>query len=121
MEFFGVVVYAVDGRDEAVKFEGVPGHSAGAPEPLILATDHDLVLAFVTAPDDERYAIIKFIHPRAHYFGPPNDEALEGHPLAACGLGCYGIFEIRELSWIRSLERLNRVHPNHDARRFEGL
>jgi hypothetical protein len=114
-------MYAVDGPDEVLKFDGVPGHTPGAPEPLVLATAFDLILAYVTAPDDDQYAIVKFLCPRAHYFGSPNDEALSGHPLAARGLGPYGIFEIRGSSWVRSLEQMNRVHPRHDASRFERL
>jgi hypothetical protein len=89
--------------------------------PLILASDIGLVLSYETAPNGEHYAIVKFVLPRAHYFGSPNDEALQGHPLAERGLRPYGIFEIRKSSWIRDLERMNRVHQAHDAGRFEAL
>jgi hypothetical protein len=53
--------------------------------------------------------------------GAPNNEALSGHPLYSRGLGYYGIYEIIESSWIRSLERMNRVHPSHKPRHFEEL
>lgn len=114
-------MYTVDDRDEVLNFEGLPYHSAGAPKPLLLANDNCLVLAYETAPDGEQYAILKFAVPYAHYFGPPNDEASRGHPLAQRGLRPYGIFEIRNSSWIRAFERMNRVHVHHDARTFEAF
>jgi hypothetical protein len=41
-------------------------------------------------------------------FGYPNDEALAGHPLYAGGLGFYGVFEVRNSSWIAQLQEQNR-------------
>jgi hypothetical protein len=114
-------MYAVDGADEVLKFDGVPCFSAGAPMPQVLANDCHLVLAYEIAPAGKEYAVVKFVRPYAHYFGLPNDETVHGHPLAKRGLGPYGVFEIRNSSWIRALERINSVHPNHDPRRFEAL
>ena len=39
-------------------------------------------------------------------------------PLADRGLRPYGVFEIRESSWVRKLERMNAAHPYHDKHRF---
>ena len=114
-------MYAVDSLDKVLNFEGVPDHSPGAPVPQILANDNSLVLAYAVAPGGEEYAVVKFISSRAHYFGSPNDEALSGHPLAERGLGPYGVFEVRHSSWIRALERMNRVHPSHNASHFGAL
>jgi hypothetical protein len=116
-----VATYTVDALDEVQIFDGVPGHSAGAPMPQILANDVGLVLAYELAPDGEQYAIVKFIRPRAHYFGSPSDETITGHPLWELGLRPYGVFEVRNSSWIRALERMNGVHPNHDPSRFTAL
>ncbi len=68
-----------------------------------------------------RDTLMQFLAPRAHYFGPPNDEALAGHPLYSRGLECYGAFEIHGSSWIRELERINRVHPQHSPGLFAEL
>jgi hypothetical protein len=114
-------MYAIDSLDEVLNFEDVPDHSPGAPMPQILANDDSLVLGYYVAPGGEEYAIVKFISPRAHYFGSPNDEALSGHPLEERGLGPYGVFEVRNSSWIRALEQMNRVHPSHNASRFRAL
>jgi len=51
-------------------------------------------------------------------FGPPNDEAFGGHPLAHRGLGPYAVFEVRQSSWIRQLERMNSVHRQHEREWF---
>lgn len=66
----------------------------------------------------EPVAVVNFKLCRAHMFGPPNDEALSSHPLAKRGLRPYGVFEIRNSSWVRKLEKMNAVHPNHDKLKF---
>lgn len=52
--------------------------------------------------------------------GPPNDEAFVGHPLYEKGLRPHGVFEVRNSSWLRALERMNSVHPRHVADLFHG-
>ena len=56
--------------------------------------------------------------PYCHLFGPPNDEAIEGHPLASQGLSIYSVNEVANSSWIHSLERMNSVHPYHRPEKF---
>ncbi|HEX8863370.1 MAG TPA: hypothetical protein VGC06_30595 [Actinomycetes bacterium] len=57
----------------------------------------------------------------AWQWGPPNDEALQGHPLVDRGLRPYGVFRVEGSSWIRQLERMNRVHPQHRPEAFRDL
>jgi hypothetical protein len=128
-------MYEVDDRDQVVELKDVPQSSVGAPSPIVLAGEHDVLLTYyledraerwdATAPrivdvgtEREPVAIVTFHRCTAHMFGPPNDEAFSGHPLAKRGLGPYGVFEIRNSSWIRKLEKMNAVHPQHDRRRF---
>jgi hypothetical protein len=123
-------MYEVDKRDRVIELEGVPPSCPGAPLPLVVADEHHVLLAYiVSVPNpngdgkstrvvsplspDEPIAIVRFERPSAHFFGPPNDEAFAGHPLARRGLHPYGAFEVIESSWIRRLERLNSVHPRH--------
>jgi hypothetical protein len=61
----------------------------------------------------ESCALVCFAQAMAHMFGPPNDEAFAGHPLAKRGLEPYAVFEVHHSSWIRTLERMNSVHPQH--------
>ncbi len=125
-------MYEVDEKDEVLELKGVPWPNGGAPEPIVLASEYDILLAYelLERPEEwddadsekEAVAIVKFDFCDAHMFGPPNDEAFSGHPLYERGLQYYSLAEIRHSSWIRKLERMNSVHPNHDKTRFfEGL
>lgn len=71
-----------------------------------------------TSKIDEPVALVEFTHAMAHMFGPPNDEAFSGHPLASRGVGPYSVHEVHHSSWIRRLERMNAVHPYHRPERF---
>ena len=127
-------MYEVDSKDVVVELDDAPKSSVGAPIPVVLAGEHDVLLAYYldisagwdgetirsVSPDSEGepVAIVKFAACTAHMFGPPNDEAFTGHPLAERGLRPYAAFEVKNSSWIRKLERMNSVHPYHDKRRF---
>jgi hypothetical protein len=128
-------MYVIDGPDAVVELNDVPKPDIGAPLPLLLSDESHLVLAYITAEPDpawdgshttvvspesdgEPIAVVRFRWPSAHIFGPPNDEAFSGHPLATRGLRPYRVFEVHESSWIRRLERMNSVHPRHDPERF---
>jgi len=68
----------------------------------------------------EDIAIVRF-EGHTHIFGSPNDEAFSGHPLASRGLTPYGAFRIENSSWIRQLESMNSVHPNHRPEQYRTL
>jgi hypothetical protein len=131
-------MYSVDRKDKVVELLDAPQSSIGAPRPMILAGEHELYLAYfiqntptgwdgstVRVIDEntsgEPIALITFTGINAHLFGPPNDEAFSGHPLASRGLRPYGVFEVCNSSWIRTLERMNSVHPYHRPERFVEL
>lgn len=130
-------MYAVDGRDRVAELVGVPQASVGAPLPLVFADEHTVHLSYlcdvpdpdwdgltvrvVSAESDEPVATVRFDGAMAHMFGPPNDEALTGHPLHSRGLQPYGAYEVTESSWIRGLERMNAVHPYHRPQRFAAF
>ncbi|HKT89917.1 MAG TPA: hypothetical protein VJQ59_15850 [Candidatus Sulfotelmatobacter sp.] len=125
-------MYEVDDQDRVVPLDELPQSSVGSPIPQVLAMEADVVLAyyvqereFWTKPRpvnpetfDELVALVRFHGCIAHLWGPPNDEALTGHPLASRGLQPYGIFRIENSSWIRKLERMNRVHRSHKPERY---
>jgi hypothetical protein len=127
-------MYTVDDMDIVIEIEEVPLPSIGAPCPMILSAESFLHLAYFVQRDlegwdgiarivgeeseGEECALVKFRQMRAHMFGPPNDEAFHGHPLADRGLKPYAIFEVKNSSWIRVLERMNRVHPCHKPEHF---
>jgi hypothetical protein len=127
-------VYEVDERDRVVELKDVPQSSVGAPIPCVLADEHHVVVAFYAEqrefwqapplhrtgqhPPGELVVLVRFNRCMAHLFGPPNDEAFAGHPLASRGLRPYGAYRIEESSWIRKLERMNSVHRSHRPERF---
>jgi hypothetical protein len=129
-------MYGVTRNDRVRKLAELPQSSMGAPCPMILIGEHSLRIAYyleekaegwdgttvrLVSPDqgDEPCAVVDFVMPYAHMFGPPNDEAFEGHPLADRGLQPYGAFEIEGSSWLGALERMNSVHPYHKPDRFK--
>jgi hypothetical protein len=134
-------MYSIDDGDEVVETKEIPFANPGAPELVVFATDGRVVLSYgvpgldvgqrgpdgrMLLPEDippgyDPVALVEFEMPRAHLLGPPNDEAIEGHPLASRGLRPYGTYEIKNSSWIRSLERMNRVHPMHRPARYSRL
>lgn len=127
-------MYQVDDKDKVIVLDGIPQSSVGAPTPVVLSDEGKTVLAFhtentpegwdgtrvrVVRPDSEEpTALVGFKWCYAHMFGPPNDVAFGGHPLAARGLEPYGAYEVLNSSWIRQLERMNSVHEYHKPERF---
>ncbi len=130
-------MYDVDDQDRVVELNALPQLSIGAPRPVVLSEEQTTAIAFylqetpddwdgtsvrVVGPDsgDEPLAIVRFSGCYATMFGPPNDEAFDGHPLAARGLEPYSMFRVESSSWIRQLTRMNAVHPSHRDSDFEG-
>jgi hypothetical protein len=118
-----------------VELTDVPRCTTGAPSPIVLSNEFALVLAYIiydrtygtalrTGDDGMRIepiAVVRFEHYESFMFGAPNDEALHGHPLFARGMTFYSAFRVENSSWVRQLERMNSVHPNHDPEYFEKL
>ncbi|MEM9065277.1 MAG: hypothetical protein AAGB51_07285 [Planctomycetota bacterium] len=120
-------MYRVDDRDEVVELRGIPQPDPDAPCPAVVANQAGVGLTYLTvgnrhqAGSDpkqnmaEEVALIRFPTCIAHYFGPPNDESIAGHPLAERGLKPCGVFEVRQSSWIREAERYNTGRQALDA------
>lgn len=130
--------YTVDDLDSVQPLAGFPQSSVGAPMPILIAKESALYVAFYLEQHDpnwdratckpvdldtgdEAVAVVCFGNVRAHYFGPPNDEAFSGHPLAARGLERYGAFEVLSSSWIRALKQMNSVHARNSPVLFADL
>ena len=88
-------MYDVDERDIVTPLEGVPRCDPGAPVPMVVAAEGTAVVAYygslavdwaTARPRDvpkEEVVLLQFSGVRDLMFGAPNDEALDGHPLAA--------------------------------------
>ncbi|QGZ95040.1 hypothetical protein [Terricaulis silvestris] len=104
--------------DPIVREIKAPQMDTGSPRPTVTATDTALSLRYFDF--DDSAVQIEFSGALAHYFGPPNDEALHGHPLAAFGLTHYAAFEVDNSRWIKDLRDMNRVHPRHVDSLFDS-
>ncbi len=130
--------YTVHEDDRVHRIADIPQSSVGAPLPCVVSSECRLAIAYLTEVRDENWdgstiravspqsenlgiCVVRFEHPRCHFLGPPNDEAFNGHPLAARGLEPYGSFTVAPSSWIRALEAMNSVHPYHKPSAFQGL
>jgi hypothetical protein len=134
-------MYPVDDKDSVVEITDAPKSSPGAPCPIVLCDEHSLILAYLifekrqapppspgdglrviyADPSKTKWAIVEFHRPRAHMLGPPNDEAFSGHPLFSRGLRPYAIYEVRNSSWVRQLEKMNSVHSQHNPKAYDEL
>lgn len=93
----------------------------GAPEPLIVASDGRLLIAYWSAEDEGgALHVLNFTRPLIHKFGAPNDETLEGHPHYPRGLQHYAFAEVEESPWIEDLKAANRIHPHHTDTAYSG-
>ncbi len=122
-------MYNID-QDYLQEIKTLPQMDTGAPAPLIIASEGRVALAYSKARFSnggaakkvqdvtvrEELVLVFFEGCMAHYGGPPNDEALSGHPLAERGLESYAVFEVKNSSWIKRLEYINRIHPHHDSK-----
>ena len=131
-------VYKVEGDDRVLPLSGVPAPDVGAPLPVVLSDEGNLLVAYIAHEPDPNWdgtyvrivgpgsggallAIVAFERKYCHMFGKPNDEAFHGHPLYARGLRPYSAAEVAESSWIRAMERMNSVHPNHQPEHYENF
>jgi hypothetical protein len=104
-----------------------------APYPCLLQTDHHAFLILnlfddtplggdPTTVNANLVGVIEWKDLYASLMGPPNHEAISGHRLWDRGLrDVLWAGEVLGSNWVRSLERMNAVHPRHDPRRYEGL
>ncbi len=115
------------------------GWDGGAPLPHVVASsgktvvvchaastplDWDGSWAQSVSPSDTReepFLLITFERCYALRFGPPNDEALHGHPLMGRGLEYYRAHEVTNSDWLAEAIRINSVHPQHDETRYRAL
>ncbi len=130
-------MYQIDTHDKVVELRDLPQMDPGAPLPAVVANEQyvDLIYLIVEHDPDwdgttatmvtsdterEQVACVRFSGVWSHCWGAPGDETLVGHPLAARGLTYYSVFEVLHSSWVRSLERMNAVHPRHSPSFFDS-
>ena len=111
-------MYTVEQRNQVRELTDVPFPAAGAPNPLVLADESTLVVAYLSVT---AACLVVFKQCYASHFGLPNEGAFTSHPLAEQGLPPYGAFEVENSSWVRGLATRNLSHPRHDPQVFQRL
>jgi hypothetical protein len=106
----------------------LPAADVGAPMPAVAATEGDVLVAYYAGValqdelhDEHAVVVLRFTGSFASMFGPPNEEAIEGHPLAPAGLRPFEFVEVDGSPWVARLEEMNRVHPYHSREPFDAL
>ena len=94
-------------RAEVVEIEGLEW-SAGAPIPVVVASEYRTLFAFETR--EARIQTAEFIGCTCVRFGFPNDEVLDGHPLWGRGLTFYRAHEVIDSTWLADLRAIESVH-----------
>ncbi|AXF09964.1 hypothetical protein CUJ91_18250 [Paraburkholderia graminis] len=113
--------------DIVVVLDSYPLPASGATEPFVVGNEGQVALAYRVAPVDverfglpadnnEPFCVLLFQRAAFHRLGPPNDEGLGRHPLAAAGLQWYSIHEVLNSSFMRNHWKL--VSPHHLGRHF---
>jgi hypothetical protein len=74
----------------------------------------------------EAAVFVRFVKPKMHLFGPPDDAAIAGHPLSSRGLACCHVYRVERSSLVRGLQKMNSTHPTEDdagqdGKSFENL
>ncbi|MCL2091171.1 MAG: hypothetical protein FWH11_08130 [Micrococcales bacterium] len=119
------------GDEYAVPLDLGMAWSTGAPVPHVLASGRKAYVLFYLhdpdpdwdgtwtrvvqpgSPEPALLGTVTFRLVHAIKFGGPNDEALEGHPLAGKGLQVYSAHRVVNSRWITAEEQVNSVHPQH--------
>ena len=104
----------------------------GAPSPTILSNDIELFIAFYADKENastipqERNMIydtgifaLKFTGYLKYIFGIPGDETIYGHPYSKLGMQSYSFYELRNSDLIKSLQDIEKVHPEYNAERWK--
>ena len=107
----------------------LPQSSVGAPLPHVFADEQRLLIAYIVQEgstarivgsdsDGEVCALVSVEGYWVFQFGPPNDEAIQGHRLHKLGLTPYSSFEVLNSKWIVEMEIANREHEHHRPEHF---
>jgi hypothetical protein len=128
---------AARGEAYAVPFELGVRWSGGAPLPHLLSSGRRSFVAFyleewdpdwdgtyvrIVDPSEESeqsLARAEFTGAVAVKLGPPNDEALDGHPLYERGLSGYGAYVVEKSRWLQELIAINRGHERFDPQSWQ--
>lgn len=104
----------------------------GAPSPTIISNDSELYIAFyankksISTTPQERNTIydtgifaLKFNVFLKYMFGLPGEETIQGHPYSKLGMKPYSFFELKNSDLIKSLQDIEKIHPNYNPEKWK--
>lgn len=104
----------------------------GSPSPTILSNDNELFIAFYanrqnssTIPQecntiyDTGVFALKFKVYLKYTFGLPGEETIQGHPYSKLGMKSYSFYELKNSDLIKSLQDIEKVHPQYNPTKWE--
>lgn len=78
--------------------------------PTLFVTEYRTLFACYRPGDPESVLVAEFVGCSSARFGFPNEDVLNGHPLAS-SLEWYQTHTVIGSSWLRDLKRIESVHP----------
>lgn len=117
---------------ELIEIKGLFEMDAGAPSPIILSNDNELLVSFYGNKDsdiselhrrntvyDAGIFILKFKSFLKYSFGLPSNETIQGHPYFKLGLSVYSFYELKNSDLIRFLQNIERTHPYYNPEKWK--
>ncbi|WP_367916669.1 hypothetical protein [Leadbetterella sp. DM7] len=117
---------------ELVEIRGLFKMDFGSPSPTILSNDNELFIAFYanrqnssTIPQecntiyDTGVFALKFKVYLKYTFGLPGEETIQGHPYSKLGMKSYSFYELKNSDLIKSLQDIEKVHPQYNPTKWE--
>lgn len=116
---------------ELVEIKGLFEMDYGAPLPIILSSDNELLVAFFIDKENA-YAIpqecdiydagvltLEFKQCLKYTFGMPGNESMYGHPYSKLGMQACSFYELRNSDLIESLREIDKIHPFYNSERWK--
>src|SRR6185437_11809106 len=117
---------------ELIEIKGLFEMDSGSPSPMIISNDNELFVSFYANKDrtsavpvernicyDVGIYVLKFKLYMKFTFGFPGEETLRGHPYSRLGMKSYSFYELKKSDLIKSLQRIDKVHPRHNPEKWE--
>lgn len=116
---------------ELLEIKGLFEMDCGSPSPTILSNDSELLIAFYANKESAsiipQHNIInntgifalKFKVYLKYTFGLPGEETIQGHPYSKLGMKSYSFYELRNSDLIKSLQNIEKVHPEYNPEKWE--
>lgn len=109
---------------ELIEIEGQFQMDVGALSPLLIADEGNLRLIFYSNDEnshlyDPGIIELSFKNHGFFSFGPPNDEALNGHPYYELGLRSYAFYELQDSELIAKISTYSRHHHFYNPNAYD--